>query len=121
MSAFDPKRTLSHLAPNVSLIQLGQNIRILGGMDKTALQSLLDREVEEWSRKPFAMLIDELGDVVSYQRGGKSDFHQFEVQMIEKEPEYLHILVSIDDGRFRRWVAPLTRGFIVHRDGRVEK
>jgi hypothetical protein len=41
--------------------------------------------------------------------------------MIEQEPEYLHILVSVDDGSFRKFVAPLTRGFIVHRDGRVEK
>jgi hypothetical protein len=94
---------------------------VLGGMDKTVLQSLLDREIEEWSSKSFTKLIEELADVVSYQRGSKSDFHQFEVQMIEQEPEYLHILVSVDDGSFRKFVAPLSRGFIVHRDGRVEK
>jgi hypothetical protein len=90
-------------------------------MDKTALQSLLDREIEEWSSKSFTKLIEELADVVAYPRGGKSDFHQFEVQMIEKEPEYLHVLVSIDDGSLRRSFSPLTRGFIIYRDGRVEK
>ena len=90
-------------------------------MDKTELESLLDREIEEWSSKSFTKLTEELADVVAYQRGDKTGFHQFEVQMIEQEPEYLHILVSVDDGSFRRSLAPLTRGFIVHRDGRIEK
>ena len=121
MSASNPGRILSHSARNVILSQLGRNIGVLGGMDKTALQSLLDREIEEWSSKSFSKLIEELADVVTFQRGGKPDFHQFEVQMIEQEPEYLHILVSVDDGSFRKFFAPLTRGFIVHRDGRVEK
>ncbi|HSR54972.1 MAG TPA: hypothetical protein VLN73_01935 [Alphaproteobacteria bacterium] len=89
-------------------------------MDKAALQALLDREVEAWSRKPFAALMEELDDVVAYQRGDGSGFHQFEVQMLEREPDYLHVLVSIDDGSFRRSLSPLSRGFIVHRDGRIE-
>ena len=64
-----------------------------------------------YASKSFTKLIEELADVAAYQRGGKSDFHQFEVQMIEQEAEYLHILVSVDDGSFRKFVAPLTRGF----------
>lgn len=90
-------------------------------MDKEELQNLLDREVEEWSRKPFDTLLAELGDVIAYERGGESDSHQFEVQLLEKEREYLHVLVSVDDGTFWRYLSPLSRGFIVHRDGRVEK
>lgn len=89
-------------------------------MDKDALQTLLDREVEAWSRKPFDTLLAELEDVVAYQRGEGPDSHQFEVQLIEREPEYLHVLVSVDDGTFWRSFSPLTRGFIVHRDGRIE-
>jgi len=89
-------------------------------MDKKRLQELLDDETGDWSRKSFAELVEELADVVAYGRGAESDFHQFEVQMVEHEPDYVHVLVSIDDGRFFRSLAPLTRGFIVHRDGRVE-
>ena len=66
-------------------------------------------------------MVEELIDVVAYDRGHDADHHQFEVQMIENEPEYAHVIVSIDDGSFMRSFAPLTCGFIVHRDGRVEK
>lgn len=90
-------------------------------MDKAALQNLLDHEIDEWSRKPFEALIEELVDAVAFQRGEGSDFHQFEVQMIENEPEYLHILVSVDDGSFRRSFAPLTGGFIIHRNDQIER
>ena len=90
-------------------------------MNKKRLQDLLDAETSIWSHKPFAKLVEELTDVVAYGRGSEADSHQFEVQMIEHEPDYVHVIVSIDDGSFMRSFAPLTRGFIVHRDGRVEK
>ena len=90
-------------------------------MNKKRLEDLLDAETSNWSQKSFANLIKELTDVVAYERGSEADFHQFEVQMIEHEPDYVHVIVSIDDGSFVRFCAPLSRGFIVHRDGRVEK
>ncbi len=90
-------------------------------MDKKRLQGLLDAETDGWSRKSIDSLVEELTDVVSYARGSEADFHQFEVQMIEHEPDYVHVVVSIDDGSFLKSFAPLTRGFIVHRNGRVEK
>ena len=89
-------------------------------MDKKRLQDLLDAETSDWSQKSFASLAEELTDVVAYQRGNEADYHQFEVQMIEHEPDYVHVIVSIDDGSFLKSFAPLTRGFIVHRDGRVD-
>ncbi len=90
-------------------------------MNKKRLQDLVDAETSDWSRKSFANLVEELTDVVAYERGSDADFHQFEVQMIEHKPDYVHVIVSIDDGSFVRFCAPVTRGFIVHRDGRVEK
>jgi hypothetical protein len=89
-------------------------------MTKSELQRLLDAEVEELSRRSYARLVDDLPDVFAYQRGGGASYHQFEVQMIEHEPGYVHILVSVDDGSFWRSCAPMTRSFIVHRDGRIE-
>ena len=90
-------------------------------MNKKHLQELLDAEAGIWWCKSFANLVEELTDVVAYRRGCGADFHQFEIQMIEHEPDYVHVIVSIDDGGFVRSFSPLTRGFIVHRDGRVEK
>ena len=53
-------------------------------MNKARLKSLLDAEAAMWSRKSFAELVEALPGVVAYQRGGEADFHQFEVQLIEK-------------------------------------
>jgi hypothetical protein len=89
-------------------------------MTKSELQRLLDAEVDELSRRSYATLVDDLSDVLAYERGGGASYHQFEVQMIEHEPDYVHILVSVDDGGFLRSFSPITRSFIVHRDGRIE-
>jgi len=90
-------------------------------VNKARVQSLLDAEVEKWSEKSFVQLLEELHDVTAYWRGENDDFHQFEVLLIEHEPDYVHVSISIDDGSFLRSFAPLTRGFIVRRDGRIEK
>jgi len=89
-------------------------------MDKPRLQSLLDAETKTWAAKPYDQLVQDLNDVVAYGRGEGEDSHQFEVQIIEREETYLHVLVSIDDASLWRSFSPLTRGFFAHRDGRVE-
>lgn len=91
-----------------------------GAMTKAELQKLLDAEVAELSRRPYARLVEELSDVLAYERGSGAVHHQFEVEMVEHEPDYVHIIVSVDDGSFSRSFAPLCRSFIVRRDGRVE-
>lgn len=58
---------------------------------------------------------------MAYERGSGADGHQFEVNLLEKTDAYVHILVSIDDGSFRRACRPLSSSFIVHRDGRIER
>jgi hypothetical protein len=89
-------------------------------MTKSELQRLLDAEVAALSRRSYARLVDDLPDVLAYERGGGASYHQFEVRMIEHEPDYVHVVVSIDDGSFLRSISPMTRSFIVRRDGRVE-
>ncbi len=89
-------------------------------MKKTRLKSLLDAETAVWSQKTFTELVEELADVAASQRGQGADFHQFEAEAIEVTPDYIHVLLSVDDGSLWRAYSPLTRGFIVHRDGRVE-
>ncbi len=90
-------------------------------MKKEQLRDLLDAEIEVWSSKSYTTLVEELPDVVAYGRGSDADFHQFEVLMLEHEPEYVHVSISIDDASLMKSLSPLTGGFIVHRDGRVEK
>ena len=65
--------------------------------------------------------MEELPDVVAYGRGSEADLHQFEVLMLEHEPEYVHVSISIDDASLMKWLSPLTAGFMFYRDGRVER
>jgi len=90
-------------------------------MKKHQLQSLLNAEVDEWAGKSYSKLVEDLADIAAYERSNDDGFYQFEVQMIEHEPDYVHVIVSIDDGSFLRSLKPLSWSFIVHRDGRVEK
>ena len=90
-------------------------------MNKEQLRALLDAEIKAWSSKSYSDLVEELPDVVAYGRGSDAGFHQFEVLMLEHEPEYVHVSISIDDASLLKSFSPLTGGFIVHRDGRVEK
>jgi hypothetical protein len=85
------------------------------------LRRLLTAEVEYWSGLSYDQLIEELFDVVAYPGESKELAHQFEIQLLEQEPDYVHVCVSVDDGTLRMALTPLTHSFIVHRDGRVEK
>jgi len=88
-------------------------------MKKAQLADLLAAEIETWSRKSYQQLVSELPDVVAYQRE-EPELHQFEVQLLEHTPEYVHVMVSVDDGSFWRSFSPVTRTFVVYRDGRIE-
>ena len=89
-------------------------------MHRKELRALLDAEIAAWAAKSFDDLVEELRDVVAYERGDGAEAHQFEVLLLEEEDAYLHISISVDDGSFLKSMAPETRSFIVHRDGRVE-
>ena len=90
-------------------------------MNKERLRKLLDTEVSEWSQKTYDHLILQLPDVVAYERGDGADFHQFEVQALERTDAYVHVSISIDDGGLWRFISPITTSFVVYRDGRVDK
>jgi hypothetical protein len=88
-------------------------------MDKDDLRECFRREVDRWSAMPFDALLAGLAEVVAYTGEGP-DFYQVEVQLLECEPEYVHVAVAVDDGGWRAFV-PLSASFLVYRDGRIEK
>jgi len=89
-------------------------------MRKQDLKLVLDEEISRLAQKTYAELTTSFADVVGYERGDKENYCQFEVQLLEHTPDYVHVCVSVDDGSFIRSFAPVTRGFLVYRDGRVE-
>ena len=89
-------------------------------MNKDDLKQCLRRERERWSAKSYDGLVAELQSVVAYSVGEGSASYQVEVELLECEAEYVHVLVGIDDGGWRAF-KPLSTDFLVYRDGRVEK
>lgn len=89
-------------------------------MTKDTLAQCLLRERDRWSAKSYEVLIAELRDVVAYSVGEGSSFYQVEVQVLECNGEYVHVLIGVDDGGWRAF-APLNASFLVYEDGRVEK
>jgi hypothetical protein len=89
-------------------------------MDKDELRLRLGCEVGRWSAKSYDALKTELRDVVAYSLGEGLEFYQVEVQLLESEPEYVHVGVAVDDGGWRAYM-PRSTSFLVYRDGRVGK
>lgn len=89
-------------------------------MKADQLRSCLDREVGTWCQKDYPTLLKELRDEVTYEGNEGQAKYQVEIQLIERESDYLHVMVSVDDGSFWRSCKPLTHSFLVYRDGRVE-
>ena len=80
----------------------------------------MSAEIEAWTQKPYAQIVEELAEGIAYQREDPES-HQFEVELLENTPEYVNVVISVDDGSFWRSFSPVTRTFIVYRSGRIER
>jgi hypothetical protein len=76
---------------------------------------VLDAEVARWSEMPCEQLIKELHEVheerVYLVEAGAKQF-QVEVELVENTSEYLHVVLSVDDGSLPESIFPVTSGFI---------
>ena len=59
---------------------------------------MLDTEVQVWSAKPCEQLVSELREPQVYEVEHDSNRYQVEVEILEDTGQYLHIMVSVDDG-----------------------
>lgn len=89
-------------------------------------RAVYDEELARWKAKSYADLQVALSDVIArdtccvhYDREVPGGPYQIEVQLLENEPDYLHVLVSVcaPHGLICR---PISGGFIRHADGRVD-
>ena len=87
-------------------------------MTREQLAAVLVAEVDRWSAKSREQLLTELSDVAAYSAADGA--YQVEVEILER-CEYVHVVVAVDAGSFRRSFNPLCSTFLVHSDGRVEK
>jgi hypothetical protein len=75
-------------------------------------QMALDAETKRWSAMSCEQLTAELQEEQNYviEIGGVQC--QVEVQIVENTTEYIHVFVSVDDGRFPLAYSPLGQSFI---------
>ena len=75
-------------------------------------RGILDAEVTRWSAMPCAQLMEELHEAKAYQVDANARRFQVEVDLVEDTADYLHVVVSVDDGSLPWSIFPVTRGFI---------
>jgi hypothetical protein len=87
-------------------------------MKKNELKKVLFQEMEKYKNKSYEELIG-LVEPIVYSQGSGNNFYQVEVQILEKNDEYVHVSVAVDDGGLLRSISPLSKSFIVHKSGRA--
>jgi hypothetical protein len=78
-------------------------------------RKVLDSEVERWSAMSCEQLISELHDPQAYEVELDSKKYQVEVELLEDTGEYIHVIVSVDDGSLPASLLPLTHTFICQK------
>lgn len=92
-------------------------------MDEAEAAAILASVEQELRRQGFAELVHRYldNDQSTEVRGASGVSYQLEVQAFWDDPrrrgENLRVMVSIDDGSFRRAVSPRSSSFIIAPDG----
>lgn len=82
-------------------------------------RKVLDSELLRWSAKRCDQLITELCDLQAYEVEFDSKQFQVEVQVVENTAEYVHVMVSVDDGSLPGSIFPLSGTFINRKSGQA--
>jgi hypothetical protein len=82
-------------------------------------QNVLDSEVKRWSVRSWEELASALREAQAYEVESDSRRYQVEVEILESTEQYLHVMVSVDDGRLPSSIFPLTHSFVVRKAGPV--
>ena len=76
---------------------------------------MLEAEVKRWSEKSYDQLRSELAEVKVYEIEYAAKQYQVEVQLLEDNGKYLHVLVCMDDGSIPASFSPLCQSFVKNR------
>ena len=78
-------------------------------------QKILDSEIHRWSRLPYEQLISQLGTMDVYEVECDSKKYRVEIELLENTEEYVHVVVSVDDGNLPTSILPATDSFITKK------
>jgi len=73
---------------------------------------VLDLEVQRWSAMPYEELLSALQHPHTYEIETASNKYQVEVEILEQTDQYLHVMVTVDDGSLPASILPSCRTFI---------
>ena len=76
---------------------------------------VLIAQTKLWQAKPYQQLLSELVDEQVYEVHHETKACQVEVSILENKNDYLHVIVSVDDGSIPASFRPLTEVFIVEK------
>jgi hypothetical protein len=75
-------------------------------------RKVLDSEVKRWSSLPWRRLASELHDGQYYEVQLDSKTYQVEVELLEDTEQFIHVIVSVDDGSLPASIWPLSESFV---------
>jgi hypothetical protein len=73
---------------------------------------VLAAEVQRWSALSAEELLAKLDDIQVYEVTLDGKPHQVEVQLLQDRPEYVQVMVAVDDGSLPQSIVPVTEIFI---------
>lgn len=75
-------------------------------------KKVLDSEVERWTAKSIEQLLSELRWVQAYEVDSDSKMYNVEVELLEDNSEYVHVMVSVNNGSLPASILSSSRSFI---------
>ena len=86
---------------------------MLGGMKRRDVwRKVLEAEVRRWSALSAEELLAKLGDEQVYEVTLDGKPHQVEVELLQDKPEYVQVVVAVDDGSLPASLRPETEIFL---------
>ena len=75
-------------------------------------REVLDAEIRHWSALPYDQLMARLSNGYVYEVKHDSRTYQVEIEVLENTENYVHVVLSVDDGSLPASIWPATDSFI---------
>lgn len=85
-----------------------------------ALKAEADKEALAWSRRSYETTETDLSRAVGYDKLNEFGILWFEVLLLERERNDLHVAVNCDDASERWTRSPVSTSFLLYRNGEVD-
>jgi len=78
-------------------------------------RKVLEAEVQRWSALPYNRLQAQLATTEVYEVVDGAQRYQVEIDVLENTREYVHVMLSLDDGSLPLSLVPVIDSFITNK------